>query len=230
VATVCPDMCVINSRGTGKCLVGGDTKVIRMYDAGNETFVSNFDARSESPITSLTSDQVAGHYFVAGFGDGAVCAYDTRLDNRNPLVRTWKQHKSWIVNVYMRRNGIRELVTGSIAGEVKLFEYSLIVNFLTCSIQQDQPVRTIQVHTTEMHCLAVHQHAPVFATGCTSSSFKVWNLDGTNLSTSRHQARVLRQGQTAGIASLSFHPHAMVLAESGYMDGRVRLLLGNPLP
>jgi regulatory associated protein of mTOR len=70
------------------------------------------------------SPQVAGHYFIAGFGDGAVRAYDTRLDARNPLVRAWKQHKSWIVNVHMQRGGIRELVTGSIAGEVKLFEYT----------------------------------------------------------------------------------------------------------
>lgn len=105
-------------------------KVIRMYDAGNETLISDFSARSGSPITSLTSDQVAGHYFVAGFGDGAVRAYDTRLDNRNPLVRAWKHHKSWIVNVHMQRGGIRELVTGSIAGEVKLFEYRLIWPFL----------------------------------------------------------------------------------------------------
>jgi len=94
-----------------------------MYDAGTETLVADFSARSGSPITSLTSDQVAGHYFVAGFGDGAVRAYDTRLDSRNPLVRAWKQHKSWIVNVHMQRGGIRELVTGSIAGEVRLFEY-----------------------------------------------------------------------------------------------------------
>lgn len=113
---------LLTFRGTGKCLVGGDMKVIRMYDAGNETLVADYSARSGSPITSLTSDQVAGHYFIAGFGDGAVRAYDTRLDSRNPLVRVWKQHKSWIVNVHMQRGGIRELVTGSVAGEVRLFE------------------------------------------------------------------------------------------------------------
>jgi regulatory associated protein of mTOR len=110
-------------RGAGKCLVGGDMKVIRVFDASNEVLLSDYSARSGSPITSLTSDQVAGHYFVAGFGDGAVRAYDTRLDNRNPLVRAWKQHKSWIVNVHMQRGGIRELVTGSVGGEVRLFEY-----------------------------------------------------------------------------------------------------------
>jgi regulator-associated protein of mTOR len=213
------------SRGTGKCLVGGDMKVIRMYDAGNEMLVADYSARSGSPITSLTSDQVAGHYFVAGFGDGAVRAYDTRLDSRNPLVRAWKQHKSWIVNVHMQRGGIRELVTGSIAGEVRLFEYHpFSVAGLIRSIQHDQPIRTIQAHTTEMRCLAVHEHAPVFATGSTSSSFKVWNMDGTHLSTSRHQSGFLHQGRSAGIAGLAFHPHAMVLAESGNMDGHVRLL------
>ena len=97
------------------------------------------------------------------------------------------------------------------------------------SIRYDQPIRTIQAHTTEMRCLAVHEHAPVFATGSTSSSFKVWNMDGTHLSTSRHQTGFLHQGRTAGIAGLSFHPHAMVLAESGNMDGHVRLLNAQPV-
>lgn len=204
-------------------------KVIRVFDASNEVCLSDYNARSGSPITSLTSDQVAGHYFVAGFGDGAVRAYDTRLDSRNSLIRAWKQHKSWIVNVHMQRGGIRELVTGSVGGEVRLFEYQSPMIPLTYSILQDQPIRTIQAHTTEMHCLAVHEHAPVFATGSTSSSFKVWNMDGTHLSTSRHQTGFLHQGRSAGIAGLSFHPHAMVLAESGNGDGHVRLLNAQPV-
>lgn len=98
-----------------------------------------------------------------------------------------------------------------------------------CSIQYDKPIRAIQAHTTEMRCLAVHEHAPVFATGSSSSSFKVWNMDGTHLSTSRHQTGFLHQGRTAGIAGLSFHPHAMVLAESGNMDGHIRLLNAQPV-
>ena len=79
-----------------------------------------------------------------------------------------------------------------------------------------------------MRCLAVHEHAPVFATGSTTSSFKVWNMDGTHLSTSRHQTGFLHQGP-GGIAGLTFHPHAMVLAEAGYSDGQVRLLNSQPI-
>jgi regulatory associated protein of mTOR len=101
---------------------------------------------------------------------------------------------------------------------------SLCDNSLTNSIQYDQPIRTVQAHTTEMRCLAVHEHAPVFATGSASSSFKVWNMDETHLSTSRHQSGFLHQGRSAGIAGLAFHPHAMVLAEAGNMDSHVRLL------
>ena len=101
-------------------------KVIRMYDAGNEALVADYRARSGSAITSLSSDQVAGHYFVAGFADGAVRAYDARLDSRSALVQTWKQHKAWMVKVHVQRGGIRELVTGSMSAEVMLFEYSLL--------------------------------------------------------------------------------------------------------
>jgi regulatory associated protein of mTOR len=63
-------------------------------------------------MTSLTSDQVAGHILVAGFGDASVRVYDRRLPARDTMVRAWRnQHSSWIQDVHMQRGGSRELVS-----------------------------------------------------------------------------------------------------------------------
>ena len=59
-------------QGTGKVLVAGDTKVIKVWSAATEVCTLDIPARSSSCVTSLTSDQVAGNVFVAGFGDGVV--------------------------------------------------------------------------------------------------------------------------------------------------------------
>lgn len=99
-------------QGRGTILVGGDVKVIRLWDAPRELCMADIPARSGSPITSLTSDQVAGHVFIAGFGDGALRVYDRRIDPREAMVKVWKYHKSWVLNVHMQRGGARELASG----------------------------------------------------------------------------------------------------------------------
>lgn len=69
--------------------------------------------RSNSCVTSLTSDQVAGDIAVAGFGDGAVRVYDIRLPPRETMVKAWKGfHRSWVKKVHMQRGGNRELLSG----------------------------------------------------------------------------------------------------------------------
>jgi hypothetical protein len=96
---------------------------------------------------------VAGNIFVAGFGDGAVRVYDRRLPPRESMVKVWKDHKAWIVKVHMQRGGMRELVSGSATGEVKLWD-----------IRMDSPVRKFLAHTKGMRNMSVHEHAPVIAT------------------------------------------------------------------
>jgi len=90
---------------------------------------------------------------VAGFGDGAVRIYDRRLAPRDSMVKVWKEHKAWIVKAHMQRGGMRELVSGSATGEVKLWD-----------IRMDNPVRGFLAHTKGMRSLSVHEHAPIIAT------------------------------------------------------------------
>lgn len=159
-------------QGQGKALVAGDVKVIRVWNAATEvcTNVSlkrpvlqicrvthkvrqqDIPARSGSCITSLTSDQVAGNIFVAGFGDGAVRVFDQRLKPTTSMVKVWREHKQWITNVHMQRGGLRELISGGRNGEVRLWD-----------LRMDSPISTIYATKDTLRTLSVHEHAPVFS-------------------------------------------------------------------
>ncbi|BFZ58664.1 Target of rapamycin complex 1 subunit kog1 [Savitreella phatthalungensis] len=215
-------------QGRGHLLVGGDVRTIRVFDAQREISMHEIPARSGSCVTSLTSDQVAGQVFAAGFGDGAIRIYDKRLKPAEAMVKLWKPGPTslgaWITNVHMQRGGARELVSSSVTGEVRLWDLRL-----------DAHVREIQAHAGGgLRSLAVHEHAPVFATGATNHILKVWNFQARPLSTSRHYAGTGAasifthharnpQAQSSSISALAFHPHDMVLASSGGGDTRIHL-------
>ncbi|KAA8914605.1 raptor N-terminal caspase like domain-containing protein [Sphaerosporella brunnea] len=222
-------------QGRGTLLVGGDVKVIRVWDAPRELCMADIPARSGSCITRLTSEQVAGNIFVAGFGDGAVRVYDRRLPSRESMVKVWKDHKSWIVKVHMQRGGMRELVSGSATGEVKLWD-----------IRMDQPVRKFLAHTKGMRNMSVHEHAPVIATydsspsvsgmefllthrtsGSTYHDVKLWNMNAYDftepLTTIKPHTSFLQQNRSSPVTGLAFHPHRMMLACSGAGDNHISL-------
>ena len=68
------------------------------------------------------------------------------------MVKVWKDHKQWITNVHMQRGGVRELVSGSRNGEIRLWD-----------IRNDKPVGAIRAMRETLRTLSVHEHAPVFA-------------------------------------------------------------------
>jgi regulatory associated protein of mTOR len=139
---------------TGKLLVAGDVKVIRVWAAGPELCVVDINARSGSCVTSLTSDQMTGNIFVAGFGDGAVRVFDTRNRPQEAMVKKWKDEsdREWIRSVHMQRGGQRELVSASRNGKVKLWD-----------IRMEKPLRTIRATKDVLRTASTHEHLPVFA-------------------------------------------------------------------
>ncbi|KAK6353418.1 hypothetical protein TWF696_005383 [Orbilia brochopaga] len=200
-------------QGRGALLVGGDMKVIRVWDAPREVCLQDIPARSGSCITSLTSDQVAGNIFVAGFGDGAVRVYDRRLDPRDAMIKVWKEHRAWVTTVHMQRGGLRELVTGSTNGDVKLWD-----------IRNPNSVLNITAHKSGMRSLAVHEHAPVFATGGLNHEIKLWNTNGgSQISSVKPYSTFLHQKGSSPISILTFHPHRMMLACATSGDYHVNL-------
>ncbi|KAF9166795.1 hypothetical protein DFQ26_006890 [Actinomortierella ambigua] len=197
-------------QGRGSLLVGGDARVIRVWDAAREFCVSDIPTRSGSPVTSITSDQVAGNIFAVGFGDGAVRVYDRRLPQHSAMTMTWKKHTSWIQNVRMQRGGFRELVSASVDGTIKVWD-----------VRSREPLNTI-VARDSISAMDLHHHAPVVASGSSSQFIKVWNVNGDGLSTYRPYAGLFNQRQSK-ISSLSFHPHEYVFGV-GADDGWVSIL------
>ncbi|KYK59900.1 meiotic regulator-interacting protein [Drechmeria coniospora] len=139
---------------TGRILVAGDVRVIRVWYAAHETCVMDIPARSGSCVTSLTSDQMTGNLFVAGFGDGAVRVFDTRNRPQESMVRKWKDEadRQWIKSVHMQRGGQRELISASRNGKVKVWD-----------IRMDRPLHTFQTTRGTLRTASTHEHLPVFA-------------------------------------------------------------------
>ncbi|KAF2741247.1 hypothetical protein EJ04DRAFT_571372 [Polyplosphaeria fusca] len=199
-------------QGRGSMLVAGDVKVIRVWNAGTEICTSDIPARSGSCITSLTSDQVEGDVFIAGFGDGAVRVYDQRQKPATAMVKVWKEHRQWITNVHLQRGGQRELVSGCRSGEVKLWD-----------IRMDKSVKTIQATTDTLRTLSVHEHAPVFATGTQRHRVKIFDINnGQAVSHCEPYAGFLRDRSTA-IATTAFHPHRLLIAAAAMQDNHVNI-------
>jgi regulator-associated protein of mTOR len=139
---------------SGKLLVAGDVKVIRVWAAAPELCVVDINARSGSCVTSLTSDQMTGNIFVAGFGDGAIRVFDARNRPQEAMVKKWKDEtdRVWIKSVHMQRGGQRELLSASRNGKVKLWD-----------IRMDKPLRTINTTGQTLRTASTHEHLPVFA-------------------------------------------------------------------
>ncbi|THC95775.1 hypothetical protein EYZ11_004728 [Aspergillus tanneri] len=200
-------------QGQGKALVAGDVKVIRVWNAATEVCTNDIPARSGSCITSLTSDQVAGNIFVAGFGDGAVRVFDQRLKPTNSMVKVWREHKQWITNVHMQRGGLRELVSGSRNGEIRLWDLRMV-----------DPISTIYATRDTLRTLSMHEHAPVFMVGTNRHEVKTFNVQGEHLSTYEPYSSFLHHNRSSPIAGTAFHPHRTLLACAALNDNHINLV------
>ncbi|QSZ32236.1 hypothetical protein DSL72_001810 [Monilinia vaccinii-corymbosi] len=198
----------------GKLLVAGDVKVIRVWAAAPELCVVDINARSGSCVTSLTSDQMTGNVFVAGFGDGAIRVFDARNKPQEAMVKKWKDESDrvWIKSVHMQRGGQRELLSASRNGKVKLWD-----------IRMDKPLRTIQATKETLRTASTHEHLPVFAVGTGNHTVKVFNFDGRELSRVEPYSSFLHQARQSPISATAFHPHRMMLACAARGDNHINL-------
>ena len=230
-------------QGTGKVLVAGDTKVIKVWSAATEVCTLDIPARSSSCVTSLTSDQVAGNIFAAGFGDGVVRTFDQRLNPRTSMVKVWREHRQWVINVHMQRGGVRELVSGSRNGEVRLWDLrndKSILGFdatgdsMHSSGDSGAPAPAVSSAAT-MRSLSVHEHAPVLAVGTDRHEVRSFNTSSDALGVFEPVAGGAgwraAAGGVAGVGTRSspmvataYHPHRMLLACAGLGDGHVSLV------
>jgi regulator-associated protein of mTOR len=69
------------------------------------------------------------------------------------LVKRWSEHKAWVTGVHLQREGTRELISGGLEGDIKVWD-----------MRETKSFRTIEAHKhNEMTSLAVHDHSGVVA-------------------------------------------------------------------
>lgn len=156
---------------SGRLLAGGDSRLLRLWDAHRELCIADIPTHVNSCATSITSDTDLGHLFMVGFGDGSLGVYDQRNSPSSSLVRLWEEHTSWIQHVHLQKHGQRELVSASIDGEIRLWD----IRARSSVLQQ-----RLSRNTTALSALAVHDRLPVLAVtsapqlGRTTPSHATW--------------------------------------------------------
>jgi len=182
----------------GILLVSGDVRVIRVWDAAKELCTQDIPTVSDSCVTSLTSNRALGNLIAAGCGDGIIRLYDRRLSSRDSMIMTLAEHKAWVVGCQLQQE-TGEVITASVAGDVRFWDLRTANSF-----------RTIDTHGP-LSALAVHERAPVLATGSNHQYIKIYSHEGENLNTIRYHDGFL--GQRIGpVSSMTFHPHKLLLA------------------
>ncbi|KZT01152.1 WD40 repeat-like protein [Laetiporus sulphureus 93-53] len=216
----------------GSLLIGGDSRVIRMWDAHTESQVNDLETNSDSPVTALASDEGSSSVFLASFSDGAIKVFDRRLDEEDAVVRVYRDHSSWVQNVRWHPTIGGTFLSGSLDGEVKMWDVR----------GGNQAFKTWDLHPHGLSAFDVHEQTEVFA--ATSSLLQTnWKSQRTSVRSLTASPSSLCSFTTSltmppprdhyvpfvpRSSSLVFHPREMVYA-LGLWDGSVRIM-GCKLP
>ncbi|KAG6334285.1 hypothetical protein ID866_4800 [Astraeus odoratus] len=216
----------------GSLLVGGDSRIIRVWDAHTELHVLNLETNSESPVTSIVSEHGSTSTFIAAFADGVVKVFDRRLEEEDAVVGIYEGHHSWVQNVRYHPRFSGQFLSASLAGEVRLWDIR----------GSNRPVQALDLHPSGLSTFDVHPQAGVFATtsALTPTNWRHQRfmlhsiLDPNPLSSLMLSTglSVYPQRQPSPYiprsTSFSFHPVEMLYA-AGQPDGTVKLM-GCKLP
>ncbi|KAI6015651.1 raptor N-terminal caspase like domain-containing protein [Pisolithus marmoratus] len=138
----------------GSLLVGGDSRIIRIWDAHTELHVLNLETHSESPVTAIASDNSSASTFMAAFVDGVIKMFDWRLEEEDAIVRTYQSHLSWVQNVKYRPRYSGQFLSASVAGDVRLWDVR----------GSERPIHTLDLHPGGLSTFDVHPQTAVFST------------------------------------------------------------------
>ncbi|KAJ3774118.1 hypothetical protein FB446DRAFT_492928 [Lentinula raphanica] len=219
-------------QSTGILLVGGDSKVIKTWDAQTEIQGLDIDTSSEAPVTSIASDPGPSQMFVAGFGDGWIKVFDRRLEEEEAIVQTHRGHFAWVQNVKPHPTMMYQFLSASVEGEVKLWDIRGRTDQVvtTWNLMQDVGLSAFDVHST----------AEVFAgsSAITNTRYRSQRLSFRSL-VAEHDEPLSQYNISTGLvtapvklnpspyipraSSFVFHPTEM-LCGVGESDGSIRIV------
>ncbi|KAJ3557772.1 hypothetical protein NM688_g1286 [Phlebia brevispora] len=209
----------------GNLLVGGDSRIIRVWDAHTEAQLLDIDTNSDSPVTAIACADRDSSLFLTSFADGVVKLFDRRLEEDAAVVKKYDSHQSWVQNVKWHPIAFGQFVSADMDGEIKLFDIR-------------GPSSSVQDWDMYPHHLAafdVHELTGVFAatSAVTPANWRqqravVHSLSRPNPLSAINTALTVpppREPLSPFIlrtSSLAFHPRQMVFA-FGSLDGNVRI-------
>lgn len=146
-----------------------DVRIIKVWDAESESKVQDLPTCAEYGVSCLSSD--GEHSIAAGFLDGSIRIYDTRLKKTDCRTFTFRKHSEKILALHMFKPGEKHinLVSGDSGGEVRFWDKRVPTSVKRVDVGQ------------KMSAMSVHPNADVFACGLNSGQgIKIYNLDGTS--------------------------------------------------
>lgn len=128
-----------------------DVRIIKVWDANSESKVQDIPTCAEFGVSCLSSD--SEHCIAAGFLDGSIRIYDTRLKKTDCRVSTFRKHSEKILGLHMFKPGDKHinLISGDSSGEVRFWDK-----------RAPTSVKRLDVGS-KMNVMTVHQNADVFA-------------------------------------------------------------------
>ncbi|TCD64747.1 hypothetical protein EIP91_003669 [Steccherinum ochraceum] len=208
----------------GLLLVGGDSRIVRVWDAHTESQLMDIDTNCDSPLTALYS-QEGTSISVAGFADGTIHVFDRRLEEEDAVVRRYTQHSSWVQSVKKHPLDMNKFLSASLEGEVRVWD-----------LRKSESVKKWEIHQG-LSVFDIHEQTGIFAVSSAISPtnyrtqrtmlYPLSNYTSTvsSLSTSlvNPPPREFPSTFIPRYNSLAFHPREMIYAV-GSLDNTVRLL------
>ncbi|KAI0033846.1 hypothetical protein K488DRAFT_77642 [Vararia minispora EC-137] len=219
---------VINWKQAGGFLhISGDTRIIRVWDAHTETQLLDMATKSDSPVTTISSENGPSSTVIAGFADGIVKVFDRRLDEDDSVVRAYNEHYGWVQNVRWHPHLPGQFLSASMSGEIKLWDIR----------GTDRAAETWVPFADGIAAFDVHGQAGVFAS-CSAPTHTNWKTQKIVVQSLAHLNMLSSIDQATGLttpptrswpsqyiprsSSLVFHPLEMLYGV-GTPDGTVRI-------
>ena len=159
---------------SGRLFAAGNSSVIRVWDMNREQCVTTIPSGCDTCVTAIGSDwnsHVGGGEGVVlcGYGDGSLRLFDARLPPEQAQTFGFFEHQTWVVNVEMQRGGGKHIISGSVSGDIKFWDIRG---------HRKSSIKTIELHRSPMTALAVHEFAPIVASGSHNQFIKIMDTGG----------------------------------------------------
>lgn len=175
--------------------LGGNAPALRLWDARQELLLRDIPTESEAGVTALWRGDAGAdaHVLVAGFGDGALRAWDERAPR--PL-HALHGHAAALL-CCARRADRHLLLTVCAAGQLRAYD--------TRQLRAPPPAAPVAQAPAPLAAADVHPLADLLACGSVNQCIGVYDLRGSPLNTVKFHEGFM--GARIGpVSCLAFHP------------------------